>query len=269
MKKQVRKLIVIALVWCLIIVSLVINRTYAEEEQQQNLNISIEANKSKYEPGNEIEVKIKLNKKVMAASYYLNYNSSELTYKESKTANLVVKDYPSDNLVRVMYADITGTGVEELKLVFTAKSTANRDVSFNLTNTTMTTSQDSKSYSNNQITGIQNGLTVKLKEDENITNTIDNTITNTVTNTVDNIIENTITNTVDNTIKNTVTNTNTNTVKNEINSNKTNNVTDKTSATENIPKTGTNDMIFMMLGVMLVLTTVYFGYNVRKLGRDF
>lgn len=268
MKKQVRKLIVIALVWCLTMASLVINRTYAEEEQQ-NLSISIEANKSKYEPGDEIEIKIKLNKKVMTASYYLNYNSLELTYKESKTPNLVVKDYPNDNLVRVMYADITGTGVEELKLVFIAKSTAKNDLLFNLTNTTMTTVQDSKSYSNNQITGIQNGLTVKLKEDENITNTIENTITNTITNTVDNTIENTVTNTIANTVDNTVTNTNTKTVKNDINSNKTDNATDKTSATENIPKTGTNDIIFALLGIMLVLTTIYFGYNVRKLGRDF
>lgn len=251
MKKQVGKLIVIALVWCLIMASLVINRSYAED---QEFSVTIETNKSKYNPGDDIEVKIKLNKDIMTASYYLNYNSSELTYKESKTPNLVVKDYPNDNLVRVMYADITGTGVEELKLVFTAKTTAKSDLSFNLSNTTMTTAQESKSYFDNQIAGIQNKLTIKLNKPEETTNTVDNIITNTVTKPNENNVDtNTITKPIDN----------------NKNTNKTDTIKDKTSATENIPKTGTNDIIFAFLGVMLALTTIYFGYNVRKLGRDF
>ena len=158
MRKQVKKIIVLAIIWILLIMSIIINKTYADD---QDLKIAIETDKSSYLINDDIEIKIKLNKKVMTASFYCNYDSSILDYKEVKTGNLSVKNYPDDNIVRAIYADMTGTGIDEFVLVFKLKTEISNSTLVNITNATMTVSEDSKSYYNDQIQGIQNNAEIK------------------------------------------------------------------------------------------------------------
>lgn len=254
MKKQVKKVIIITLVWTMVMVSAIISKTYADN---QGLNLSIVTDKKIYVVGDDIEVKIKLNEKVMTASYYLNYDSSVLTYKETKTSNLAVKDYPNENLIKCVYADLSGTGIDEIIFVFNLKSETDKDILLNLTNATMTTAKDSKSYSNNEIKGIENSAQIQLEksdkeQDKNTTignNTIDNIVDNNKKPTNNTIKENTINSSV-------------------ITNSQNKKVEDKTTSKSKLPNTGIENTYRNLL-IILIIISIYLGYNVFKLNKYF
>lgn len=262
MKKQVKKVIIITLVWTMVMVSAIISKTYADN---QGLNLSIVTDKKIYVVGDDIEVKIKLNEKVMTASYYLNYNSSVLTYKETKTSNLAVKDYPNENLIKCVYADLSGTGIDEIIFVFNLKTETDKNILLNLTNATMTTAKDSKSYSNNEIKGIENSAQIQLEkpdkeQDKNTTignNTIDNDKKPTNNNIVDNNKK-----PINNTVKE-------NTINSSVITNSQNKkVEDKTTSKSKLPNTGIENTYRNLL-IILIIISIYLGYNVFKLNKYF
>ena len=251
-------------------ISVIISKTYADN---QALNLSIITNKSTYLVGDDVEVKIKLNEKVMTASYYFNYDSSILTYKETKTTGLAVRDYPNENLIRAVYVDMSGIGTNEIILVFTLKEGSNKKISLGLTNTTMTTSKDGKPYSNDQINGINNNIQIEVKEPEDENN---NTIFNNI---VENIIENEIIGDKENEIQKPNDNIEnkleekenqlTDNKKQENNSSdistkKGQKLSDNTISNRKLPNTG-NRSVYKYLIIIFIIISAYLGYNVIKL----
>ena len=132
------------------------------------LEIETTANKQSYDLQDEILVKIKTNKKVMTASFYLNYDSSIISYEGFKTGSVATKDYPQDNLVRVVYADMSGSGTDEIILAFKLKNKDKQNVQFNLSNLTMTTTSEKKTYKQNEINGADSVLNITINTDQEV-----------------------------------------------------------------------------------------------------
>lgn len=236
MKKRIIKILFLIILWMIVFLIIIINRTYAET---QKLTLSISTDKSIYSVGDDVEVKIKLNEKIMTSSYYLNYNSSILKFKETKTSSMTVKDYPNDNLIRTIYADLSGKGTNEMIFVFTVKEKSNNNkILFSLENTTMVIAEENKSYSNNQITGFNTKVQITIQEESSNKNT-------------GNINQNKI---EDNKLNSIIT----------TNKNNSNITTDKTISASKLPKAGTNTIYFYLI-IILVTITIYIGYNFMKL----
>jgi hypothetical protein len=136
---------------------MIINRTSIKK---YGLNVSIFVDKNQYVAGEDIKATIKLDKKVLTASYYLKYDSAKIEFKEKSNpekGSLSVKDYPNDNLVRAIYLDMDNSdsmGTDEMTFVFTAKEDINSIPELKLDNTTMTIQGQSDPYKNVSIGGI-------------------------------------------------------------------------------------------------------------------
>ena len=159
MKKLAIRFLILTFIWILFLSLFYTTQTFAATD---GLEISTTANKELYDVGDEIQIKIKTNKKVMTASFYLNYDSSVISYNSSKTASVAAKDYPSDNLVRVVYA---GNGTDEIILSFKVKNNNKQTIDCYFTNATMTVA-GRKTYKQNEISGIGNKLKITIKTDE-------------------------------------------------------------------------------------------------------
>ena len=167
--KQRMKFIIALVMWIIVAVAITGNVKYAVGE---NLNVSIVADNSSYSIGDDIEVTIKLNKKVMTSSYYLKYDSSKMTYKTKKQVrkgSLTVKDYPSENTLRVAYFDAddeSELGIDEMTFIFTANENISSVPEFNLENTTMTIQGVDDPIKQNDIGGINNSKNTLDKVEE-------------------------------------------------------------------------------------------------------
>lgn len=163
MKKLASRFLILTFIWLLILSILVITKTSANTT---GLEITTSANKEIYDEGDEIQVKIKTNKKFMTASFYLNYDSSIISYVGSDTISVSTKDYPNDNLVRTVYADLSGKGTDEIVLKFKVKNNNKQNSLFYLTKTTITMAGEQNTYKQNEISGIDNKLNVKIKTNQ-------------------------------------------------------------------------------------------------------
>lgn len=159
MKRQTIKVIALTFIWLILISLIILIPTFAKTD----LKLSLTANKSAYKVGDEIEVRIKLSQKVKTASFYLNYNSSAVSFKEAKTQSVTTKDYSSDNLVRAVYADMSGTGTNEIVFSFIVKDDTNSNVTFSLSKATMASAEEKSTYSQNEISFTNSQLEVGIE----------------------------------------------------------------------------------------------------------
>lgn len=250
MKKQVNKTIIATILWIVILITIVFNQIYATD----GLILNVTSNKNTYTSGEKVEVNITLNKEVVTASFYLNYDSATMTYIESKTSGTAVKDYPDDNLVRVVYADMSENGTSTITLVFKLKDNVLANPSFSLSNTTMSAVGETEPYTQNIITGANSVTTITVTQQQEEVNT--NTENNAPTDNEDIDNNNTSTN---------IEKTNNST---QIKEQNVKNNDSTTIQTKELPKTGENDTLIYLL-IALVLTTIYLGYNSIKLGMYF
>ena len=154
--KNKKSIIAIAL-WLILVIAMIINRNSIKK---YGLNVSILVDKNQYVAGENIKTTIKLDKKVLTASYYLKYDSAKIEFKEKndpEKGSLSIKDYPNDNLVRAIYLDMDNSdsmGTDEMTFIFTAKEDINSIPELKLDNTTMTIQGQSDPYKNAAIGGI-------------------------------------------------------------------------------------------------------------------
>ena len=162
MKKVGKLLKIILLILALVVVSVIVNKVTADST---SLVLSITTDKESYLVGEDVEVSVKLDKNIMTASYYLNYNSSVMDFKEVKSpaSGMTVRNIPADNLVRAIYFDMSGVGLDEMVFVFTVKDKTD-DIAFRLTNTSMTISGETKAFNQSNITGIDGVGSITVTE---------------------------------------------------------------------------------------------------------
>ena len=141
MKKQLRKILITSLIWVVLFALIAINYNVMAVD----LNVSLSADKTKYEVGDEVTITVNTNKNVITASYYLNYDSTLFEFKD-KSENLSVKDYPENGVVRAVYIDMTGKGTQSMKFVFKVKNSSDNETKFSLTKTTMSPSDNDEAY---------------------------------------------------------------------------------------------------------------------------
>lgn len=158
-------------------------------------------------------------------------------------------------------------GTDTFEIILKAKETKNK-ANFSLEGAKFRGVNKSTSYTENQITGIETTVTIKVETTE-ATNTENNNVTNEqVNNTVEpnnNVIENNI---VNNTVNNIIiennienNNVNNNSSQNIVHINKVinseTNTTDKTTSGENeLPQTGENTTILKLLFLSILLIVV-------------
>ena len=155
MKKN--KSVIAIILWLILVIAMIVNRTSIKK---YGLNVSIFVDKNQYVAGEDIKATIKLDKKILTASYYLKYDSAKIEFKEKndpEKGSLSIKDYPNDNLVRAFYLDMENSdsmGTDEMTFTFTAKEDINSIPELKLDNTTMTIQGQSDPYKNADIGGI-------------------------------------------------------------------------------------------------------------------
>ena len=218
------KIIIALIMWVILGATLIFKVNYAASDV---LNVSIEVDGSNYSVGDDIEVTVKLNKKVMTSSYYLKYDSNKVSYKTKKAVDkgsLTTKDYPEDNLVRVAYVDIDNSselGTNEMTFVFTAKENIQGKPEFTLDNTTMTIEGVDDAFKQTAISSVDNQSNIELK-------------------------------TPDSTYQS-----NSENVSNKVEENKLNekiNQKDSSTSQNNLPQTGGNSTLFLLIGIFSILT---------------
>ena len=215
------------------------------------LAASISTNKEKYNVGDIVEVKIKTNKNVISSSFYLSYNSSYMEFKKVKSPNSVaVKNYPADNLLRVIYADLGGVGISEMIFEFNVKSSTTNTLNFALNNTSMTL-DNNKSFNQDTIDGINSIATISVVSASSNNNTNNANNASDIANSNTNI--NTNTNSSD--VKTYNSNTKNYTNSNSINNNTTSKKTDNTTTNNNIPKTGINKE-YLLFSILIIISVV-------------
>lgn len=154
MKKQLRKVFIILMIWILVFGLVITTKTFADS---LGLTVSIKTDKSSYSVNDDLFVTIKFNEKVFTSSFYLNYDSSILTYKGVNTsASITAKDCPNDNLVRVIYADVEGVGIKEFSFMFKVKAGLSTNSTFSLSTLTACKAGETKAYGQSSITGSNN-----------------------------------------------------------------------------------------------------------------
>ena len=277
MKKQIKKLVIATIIWVFLLVALLFNRIYAENDV---FTMSIEPSATSYSVGDTVTVKVKLSKKVLTASFYLNYQNSEILRYEANNPAIAARDYPEDNLVRVVYADLSGVGTDEIDIVFTVLPQNITDtIEFNLTNITMSVVNEDTPYTEGTIVGANSIATVAVgrnTSDPVVTPTPTPVVTPTptpvVTPTPTPVAEATPTPTPTSTTGTTPTPTPTKAaaVPTAVPTAKVaqTTVTDQTTAKSALPQTGENDMFIALLAA-LVLVTLYMGYNAIKINKYF
>ncbi len=216
-------------------------------------NIDIEMNKTKnLKVDDEIILTINLSEKIVGASFKINYDRNSLKLLDKKSENLYVSE--NNGQVACVYIDMEEKGTDNLKISFKLINTDKTDLNFNLEEAKFITLGNEKSYSGNEINGISK--TITIEKASNDINTGDNT-NNSQNNNTNNGTNNNTGNTSNNSQNN-----NTNLNSNTNNSNKKDNTTVNTP----LPKTGTNDIILIFIGI-IICSIVYFGLKLKKINK--
>lgn len=135
MKNIVIKIIKISII---LIMSITIN------SNATSLNLSTNLEKTKVE--DEIIVKAKTDKNIETATFYLKYDSTKLEFIENLTEKTIIKDYPEEGILRVVYLDPTLQGESELDFRFKVRENSKENVTISITNLTIQFINDSIVY---------------------------------------------------------------------------------------------------------------------------
>lgn len=162
MKKQILKLGLAIIIWITLIALIVANRIYAENDR---LSLTITTDKTSYSSGEDIQLKINLNKNIVTASFYINYDSNTVTCDiDKQDSNIAIREHPEDNQIRVVYFDSRGIGTNEITVICTAKANSTNQSTFSLSNTKMTVAGETGAYSQDSIGGINEVAQVSVGE---------------------------------------------------------------------------------------------------------
>ena len=127
--------------------------------------------------GEEVTYKIKLNDKVVATNFILDYDNTAFELVKSNTTGLNVAE--KNGKIACIYADIGGTGTDTFEIILKAKKNKN-NVKFSIEEAKFRTASATTSYTDNQIDGIEKIVMATVSE------SIANSQTNsTYTNTTD------------------------------------------------------------------------------------
>lgn len=86
-------------------------------------NVEVKTDKSTVKVGEEFVYTIKMDEKVVATNFLINYDANSFELVGSKTAGLNVAK--KDGKIACIYADIAGVGVDEIKIAFKAVKSVN------------------------------------------------------------------------------------------------------------------------------------------------
>lgn len=122
-------------------------------------SISMKSDSSTIKVGDTVTLTINVNEKVVASNFDINYDSTILKLEGSGTSNLSVAE--KDGKVACIYADMSGTGTNEFKVKFKAlKETTGTNLK--IENAKFRAEGKDESYTGEQISGINNTITVKV-----------------------------------------------------------------------------------------------------------
>jgi hypothetical protein len=204
--------------------------------------INMNLNKTKdIKAGDEITLTIKPNETIIGASFKMDYDSDNLELSGSDTDNLSVSE--NNGKIAAVYVDTLKTGTNSLKIKFKVKNDINSEVTFSLEETKFVSLEGETTYNQDDITGVEKTISVtKSSQISNSGNEVKNE-TNNTSNTTKNI-------------------TNTSNSVNSISNNSTLK-TNTTTSSNDIPYTGTSQIILIAMAITLT-TTIYFGIKLRK-----
>ena len=122
-------------------------------------SISMKSDSSTIKVGDTVTLTINVNEKVVASNFDINYDSTILKLEGSGTSNLSVAE--KDGKIACIYADMSGTGTNEFKVKFKAlKETTGTNLK--IENAKFRAEGKDESYTGEQISGINNTITVKV-----------------------------------------------------------------------------------------------------------
>ena len=96
--------------------------------------------------GEEINITVKADRTIETTTFYLKYDNTKLEFKESQTEKTIVKDYPEEGVLRVVYLDTQLEGTTELRFKFKAKKNVSEIAEISITNFTVQLIDDSTVY---------------------------------------------------------------------------------------------------------------------------
>lgn len=194
--------------------------------------------------GEEVTYTIKLDEKVVATNFNVNYDSNTFDLVRSNTTGLNVAE--KDGKIACIYADMGGVGTDTFEIILKAKKSKNA-VSFSVEGAKFRAVNASTSYVGNQIVGIETSIK---------TDVIDNSVVENKVNDIANDIVNSVETNVIIPVNNIIINANTETKTNVVRPTNSVNTTDKTTSKENIPQTGESDLIIKLLVLSTLLIVV-------------
>lgn len=122
-------------------------------------SISMKSDSSTIKVGDTVTLTINVNEKVVASNFDINYDSTILKLEGSGTSNLSVAE--KDGKIACIYADMSGTGTNEFKVKFKAlKETTGTNLK--IENAKFRAEGKDESYTGEQISDINNTITVKV-----------------------------------------------------------------------------------------------------------
>ena len=126
-------------------------------------SVSMKSDSTTTKEGDTVTLTISTNEKVIASNFDISYDSTILKLEGSGTSNLSVAE--KDGKIACIYADISGKGTSEFKVKFKAlKETTG--TSLKIENAKFRAEGQEESYTGEQITGINNAITVKVEKVE-------------------------------------------------------------------------------------------------------
>lgn len=243
MKKQLIRKLIISFIMLLMSIVLITTSNAASE-----LAIGLAGGKKEVKVGDEVEITISLNETIVACNFDITYNQEIYRFEESATTGLYAS--VNDDKLSCIYYDLAEKGTSILKLKFKALKETSAKTTFGLENVKFRTKGQEKSYTENDIQGLNNVLIINSVSKVTTGDTIGNTTGNTIENTTGNTIGNTNGN---------------------IKGITTGKTTTSTEATKILPKAGTREncgYVLLICSIFLMLSAI-FKYKENELNKIF
>lgn len=128
------------------------------------VNMNMEGNAKIVELGETKTLIISVNEPVYVLNFNINYDSQVFKLVGSETENLGVAE--KDGKIACIYADSTGIGTQEFKIKFEAIQETTNGANFSIENAKFSTTGQEESYKGNQITGLEQPLTLTVLNSE-------------------------------------------------------------------------------------------------------
>jgi hypothetical protein len=122
---------------------------YSTQSYASSFNVSTDVNEIKTDE--DVVLNINTDKNIEAITFYLKYDSTKLEFIDSLTRKTIVKDYPEEGILRVVYLDTTLIGTTDLRFKFRARENAKDDTKLSIENLTLQFIDDATVYTNSNL----------------------------------------------------------------------------------------------------------------------